>query len=282
VLVVDVDALQTIDFLDFVDQVLLQLLFAEHGQDVVRVARAVHQGLAGLDLLAFLDLDVHAAGQRVLLHLAVFALDANLALAFADFAVFHRTVDLRHDGRFTRLARFEQLHHARQTAGDVLGLGGFARDLGQHVAGVNFFPVVNHQVSVRRHQVLLGFRARSTSALGTHDDGRLPLFVRRVRYHELRHTGDFVHTLLHGQTVDQVFEVHHAADFGQDREGVRIPFQQDLVALHRSAVFHQHARAVIRRVAFLSRPLSSTTAMMPVRFMAISSPILLRTVWMPI
>jgi hypothetical protein len=32
---------------------------------------------------------------------------------------------------FTRLARFEQFDHARQTAGDVLGLGGLARDLGQ-------------------------------------------------------------------------------------------------------------------------------------------------------
>ena len=41
-LVVDVDALQTVDFLDFVHQVLLQFLFAEHGQNVVRVARAIH------------------------------------------------------------------------------------------------------------------------------------------------------------------------------------------------------------------------------------------------
>ena len=48
VLVVDVDALQTVDFLDFVDQVLLQFLFAEHGHDVVRIARAVHQRIAGL------------------------------------------------------------------------------------------------------------------------------------------------------------------------------------------------------------------------------------------
>ena len=39
--------------------------------------------------------------------------------------------------------------------------------------------------------------------------------------------------------VDQVFEVDHAADFGQDRERVRIPFEQDLVGLHRRAVFDQ-------------------------------------------
>ena len=47
VLVVDVHALQAIDFLDFVHQVSLQLLLTEHAQNVVRVERAVHQRFAG-------------------------------------------------------------------------------------------------------------------------------------------------------------------------------------------------------------------------------------------
>ena len=38
VLVVDVDALQPVDLLDFVDEVGLQRLLAEHVQDVVRIA----------------------------------------------------------------------------------------------------------------------------------------------------------------------------------------------------------------------------------------------------
>ena len=73
VLVVDVDALQPVDLLDLVDQVALQLLLAEHAQDVVRVARAVHQRLARAHALAFLHVDVHAARQRVLARLAVVA-----------------------------------------------------------------------------------------------------------------------------------------------------------------------------------------------------------------
>src|ERR1035437_1746366 len=176
-LVVDVDALQTVDFLDLVDQVLLQFLFTEHRQDVVRVARAVHERFAGLDLLAFLNLDMDAAGQRVYALFAVIAYDGDLAQALADFAVFHRAVDLRHDGRLARLARFEQLHHARQTAGDVLGLGGFARDLGQHIAGVDFLGVANHQVGVGGHQVLLGLRTGPRSAFRPDHDLRLPLLV---------------------------------------------------------------------------------------------------------
>src|ERR1035438_4037684 len=176
-LIVDVDALQAVDFLNLVDQVLLQFLFTEHRQDVVRVARAVHERFAGLDLLAFLNLDMDAAGQRVYAFFAVIAYDGDLAQALADFAVFDRAVDLRHDGRLARLARFEQLHHARQTAGDVLGLGGFARDLGQHIAGVDFLAVANHQVGVGGHQVLLGLRTGPRSAFRPDHDLRLPLLV---------------------------------------------------------------------------------------------------------
>ena len=71
----------------------------------------------------------------------------DLALALGDFAELHRAVDFADDGGLARLAGFEQFDHARQTAGDVLGLGGFARDLRQHVARVNLVAVLHHQVS---------------------------------------------------------------------------------------------------------------------------------------
>ena len=176
-------------------------------------------------------------------------IDGDLALALADFAVLHGAVDLRDDGRLARLARFEQFHHARQTAGDVLGLGGFARDLGQHVAGVDLFPVAHHQVGVGRHQVLLAVAPRRR--IRTHLDLRLALLVGRIGNDQLAHAGDFVDLLLQREPVDQVLEVDDAGHLGQDRERVRIPLEQDLVALHGSAVFHQHARAVDHRVAFL-------------------------------
>ena len=69
VLVVDVDALQPVDLLNFVHEVRLQRLLAEDVQDVVRIARTVHQRLARANALAFLHVDVHAARQRVLARL---------------------------------------------------------------------------------------------------------------------------------------------------------------------------------------------------------------------
>ncbi len=86
VLVIDVDALQTVDFLDFVHQVLLQFLLAQHRQDIVRIARAVHQRLTRLDALAFLNGNVHAAGQQVFLGLALIRNHQNLALTLHHVA----------------------------------------------------------------------------------------------------------------------------------------------------------------------------------------------------
>ena len=55
VLVVDLHALQAIDLLDFVDQVLGQRLDAHDAQDVVRTGIAVHQEVALLHEVAFLN-----------------------------------------------------------------------------------------------------------------------------------------------------------------------------------------------------------------------------------
>src|SRR5262249_13416387 len=63
VLVVDVHALQSVDLLTFVDEIRLQRLLAQHVQDVVRVARALHQRLARADPLAFLHLHIRATRQ---------------------------------------------------------------------------------------------------------------------------------------------------------------------------------------------------------------------------
>jgi len=60
-LVVDIDALQTIHFLDFVYEILLQFLLAANVQDVVRIARPVHQRIARHHAFAFLHADLHAA-----------------------------------------------------------------------------------------------------------------------------------------------------------------------------------------------------------------------------
>jgi len=64
VLVVNLDPLQAVDLLHLVDQVLGQFLFTEHAQNVVRIAGAVHERLAGTDEVPFVDTDVLPLGIR--------------------------------------------------------------------------------------------------------------------------------------------------------------------------------------------------------------------------
>ena len=111
----------------------------------------------------------------------VFTLYVDLAHALADLTVLHRSVDLANDRRILRLARFEQFNHARQTAGDVLCLGGFARNLSQHIAGLDLVPIAHHQVGAGRHQVLL---PRSPGRIPD-QDCRLVFFVSRRQRHHL-------------------------------------------------------------------------------------------------
>src|SRR5260370_28902652 len=134
-----------------------------------------------------------AARQRVFALFTIVADDVDFALALADFAVLDHAFDLGDDRGFPWLSRFEQLDHARQTTGDVFGLGSFTRDFRQYVGGVDLIAVPHHQVGVGRHEVLLGVLR---SGFGLHDNGRLPLFVDRVGDDELRHTGHFIDTLL--------------------------------------------------------------------------------------
>ena len=141
VLVGDGHALETVDLLDFVDEVLLQCALAEDLEDVVRVARTVDERVTGTEAFAFLHVDVDTARNAVLLFLTVVGGDVDLALSLGDFAEANDAVDLGDDCRIAGLAGLEELDDARQTAGDVLGAGGFARDLGKDVAGVNLVAV---------------------------------------------------------------------------------------------------------------------------------------------
>jgi hypothetical protein len=122
----------------------MQFLFSQDGQNVVRVERAIHQRFARLDALAFLHVDVYATRYRVFLFGAVVGNHIHLALTLRNLTELNRAIDFADDGGLVRLAGFEQFNHARQTARDVLGLRGFARDLRQHVAGVNSVAVLHH------------------------------------------------------------------------------------------------------------------------------------------
>ena len=117
-LVVDVDALRLVDALDLGDEVELGLGPVADPQQVGGVQRALLELRPGLDPVAVLDEQAGPGLElvRVLLALGVGDRDADLLVGLLDR---HLAVDLGHLGHALRLARLEQLDHARQTLGDV-------------------------------------------------------------------------------------------------------------------------------------------------------------------
>ena len=160
VLVVDGDALQAVDLLDLVDEPRRELLLALDAKDVVRVRRPVLQRLARANAVTRLDVDVLALRDQVLARLvgerrAVVAerRDDDLALALGVLAEGNLAVDLRDDRVVLRLAGLEELGDARQTAGDVLGLRGLARDLRDDLARLEQVAVLDDDVRADREEV---------------------------------------------------------------------------------------------------------------------------------
>ena len=65
-------------------------------------------------------------------------------------------------------------------------------------------------------------------------DRRLLLLVGAVHDDLPREAGDFVHFLVEGDVGDEVLVLHRARILGEDREGVRIPLDQDRARLDRA------------------------------------------------
>ena len=89
---------------------------------------------------------MNAARYRVFLFGAVIGDHVDFALALRNLTELYRAIDFADDRGFVRLAGFEQLDHARQTTRNVLGLGGFARDLRQHIARRYRVAIGHHEV----------------------------------------------------------------------------------------------------------------------------------------
>ncbi len=160
--------------------------------------------------------------------------DHDLALALGVLAERDHAVDLADDGVILRLAGFEQLGDAGQTAGDVLHLGGVARDLGDGLAGVIVLAFERHDVGAHRQQVasvevrVAGSFTASPVSGSMMRDARAEIRRARLDHDLARQTGDLVDLLDDGDALDQVAVLHDAADLGEDRRREWIPLGHDL------------------------------------------------------
>ena len=160
-------------------------------------------------------------------------LDGDAALVLVVLAKAHIAIDLGDDGVILGTTGFEQFGHAGKTPGDVLGPGAFARDARHHVASTDFLLVFDRQDRVHRHRIAdrVALLVAHRFAVLIHDDDlglQVVAFWRRapVGHDLLRHPGRIIGLVAHGNTRNKIDEPGHAALFGDDRQGIGIPFEQ--------------------------------------------------------
>ncbi len=209
VLVVDLHALKTVDFLDFVDEIFCQWFDAQHFENVVRVRATRNQRIALLDEIAFLHVDHLGLGDQVLDWIALFRNDRDLALGLVFANEFDLAGNLGNDRIVFRNTGFEQFGNTRQTAGDVAGLGGFAAGTGENVACLNLLTVFDRQRGTRSQHIALGFGFTIIGLLAFAKQGQartqvlllLPAGGTIFRDHALGNTRRVVDAFFHGLAV---------------------------------------------------------------------------------
>ena len=160
--------------LHFVDEIFLQVLRSADLQHFVRDDRAFRELLPLLHHVALVDNEVLGKRDEVFLFRAgVGVLDDELLLAAHVAGNLDDAVDLCDLGCVLRAARLKELGHARQTAGDVLGLRDLARRLGETLAGLHLGVGLHFDVRTRRDAV----RGDDFLVLVENDDLRMEVFL---------------------------------------------------------------------------------------------------------
>src|SRR5690606_28457425 len=129
---------------------------------------------------AFLKMEWLALRDQVLdwLKLLIMRLDHDTTLVLVVATKAYRTIDFRDDSVILRTTRFEQLGNARETTGNVLGLGTFHRNTSKHVTRLDDSTRLDRQNCLNReHDASIAALGELMQlALFIHDgDGRLQI-----------------------------------------------------------------------------------------------------------
>ena len=246
VLVVDFDALEAVDLLHFVDEMLLQILRSADIEDFMRDDGAFGELLALLHEVALEDDDVLVERDEMLLLRA---------------GVGSRTMSLRLPRTVPPISTMPSIL--------AISAASFGRRASKSSATRGRPPVMSLVLAILRGVLarrwpawtFLSFlhcdvRAGGNRVAGKDflvlvddDDLRMQIFLV-LDDDGAHHAGRFVHLALDGDAVDHVAEFDLAGLFREDRHVVRIPLHEGLALLDLAAVGHGDDRADDDGVAF--------------------------------
>ena len=218
----------------------------------MRVRLAVGDDFTAFHGLALEDVELAPLRDQLLVLLGVVAGDDQAALALGLLAEADRAGLLREDRRVLGLARLEQVRHARQTAGDVAGLGGLLRDAGDDIAHRHARAVLEADTSAPGGSVytagisvfakVISLPLAFTSFMVARTSLPPRCLVSSTTVEDRPVTSSTCVVTVRPSTKS--WNLRKPADLGDDRVGVRIPGRHDLAALDRGAFLGADDRAV--------------------------------------
>merc|ERR1712000_92898 len=93
-------ALQSIDLLNFIDEIILQFFLAEHPKDVMGISRTVHESFPGNHFITFVHVDVFSEWDEILTLITGTTFDKYLPHTLNESAKPDLSRDLRNGGLF--------------------------------------------------------------------------------------------------------------------------------------------------------------------------------------
>ena len=151
VLVVDLHTLQTVNLLNLIDNILLNLHRAFNGKNISRSDCTVRKRSTCLDIVAVLCKNLLRGGDEVGTLLAGLGGDCNLTVAAFQFLGYgYDTIDFSHNCRVGRVTGLEQLGNTRQTARDIASLTERTRNLDHDITGTQFLSLFDTDMGTDR------------------------------------------------------------------------------------------------------------------------------------
>ena len=152
-LIVNLNTLQTVNVLNFLDQIFSQLLNAQNAQNIMRSRCTFNQHIAFLDNIAVLNNQVTSFRNQIFQRFAFLRHNGNPLFGLIILAEFNLSVNIGNNRRIFRTTGLKQLGNTRQTTGNIFSLGAFSRNSRNNLTGLNFLPVFNRQNGIYRHIV---------------------------------------------------------------------------------------------------------------------------------
>src|SRR3972149_6090458 len=131
------NTLQSVYLLYLVNKILLQFLWSENTQNVLRISGTIHQRFSCHNPVTLMNIYVFTLGYEIFFHITCFILYNNPSHPFYITAKFNGAVYLTYNRLFLRFSGLEKLGNPGQAACNIFSLCSFTRYLCQHIAGMN-------------------------------------------------------------------------------------------------------------------------------------------------